>query len=430
MDDELRCPLCGGKGHKEDFHLGREQFSGRCPFCHVSLRFSKQRGDSVHIQVSGTNSEDVDRVLTSAIQQAHTDIEEATAAMNEQPNHLADVAILVALDKELDSVLKSKGNWVPQQFSDDIRTYYRSTTPKGVSVVAARSSGMGQLGAALLARDVISRFHPKKIILVGIAAGIGNDVKLGDIVISDQVVDYELGKVTDQGTMPRWSVHRSDAMLRERLTDYRDNTWLSSVAEPRPDGNSTDCPAVHSGVVLSGNKVIADAQTAGSLSAIWTRAVALEMEAAGIAAALHQSANPIAFVMVKGICDHANAAKNDDWQKYAADVAAAFTISFVYDQLTSDTARSIPRERHLPKHEVGVDMRALRFLLGRAFDLSELRVLVSDLGIDWDNIPGRIKDERIVELIWYMERRQSLSSLISLVNEERPNLLETFEPTI
>ncbi|WP_368731658.1 hypothetical protein [Rhodobium orientis] len=56
-----------------------------------------------------------------------------------------------------------------------------------------------------------------------------------------------------------------------------------------------------------------------------------------------------------------------------------------------------------------------------------MRILVSDLGIDWDNIPGRIKDERIVELIWYLERRQSLSRLISLVNEERPDLLSTFE---
>ncbi|MBB4303126.1 nucleoside phosphorylase [Rhodobium orientis] len=380
MNDELQCPLCGGAGHTKDFHIGRGQFSGRCPFCYVSLRFSKQKGDALQVEVSGTNADDVERVLSSALQKAHTDIEKASEAMNEPSDQKADVAILVALDKELDSVLKADGKWSPQQYPDDIRTYYLTTTPTGVSVVAARSSGMGQLGAALLARDVISRFHPKKVILVGIAAGIGDDVSLGDIVISDQVVDYELGKVTDHGVMPRWSVHRSDALLRERLVDYRDDTWLSKIAEPRPEGSPESRPAVHTGVVLSGNKVIADSKTAGSLSAIWTRAIALEMEAAGIAAALHQSAKPIAFVMVKGICDHANSSKNDSWQKYAADVAAVFTISFVYDQLTSDTATSVPRERNLPKDEVGLDMRALRFLLGRAFDLDLLPVLSASIG--------------------------------------------------
>lgn len=429
VDDQLQCPLCGRVGHTKDFHLGRGEFSGACPFCHISLRLSKQRGDSLYIEVSGTSAEDVDRVLSSAIQRVRSDIEEASVQMSEPSEKETDVAILVALDKELDSVLNAKGNWESQQFPDDIRTYYRSTTPAGVSVVAARSSGMGQLSAALLARDVIAHFHPKKIILVGIAAGIGGEVSLGDLVISDQVVDYELGKVTDRGTMPRWSVHRSDALLRERLLDYKDTTWLDTIAEPRPDGRLKNRPVIHTGVVLSGNKVIADSQAAGSLNAIWTRAVALEMEAAGIAAALHQSANPIAFVMVKGICDHANSSKNDEWQKYAADIAAAFTISFIHDRLTSDTAKSAPRERRLPTENVEVDMRALRFLLSRAFDLSELRILVSDLGVDWDNIPGRIKDERIVELLWFMERRQSLGRLIAVVNQERPNLLSTFDPS-
>lgn len=80
-----------------------------------------------------------------------------------------------------------------------------STTVAGLSVVAARESGMGQLNAALLARDVVALFQPVKVILVRIAGGLGQDVALGDIVISDQAVDYELGKVTPAKEVARGS---------------------------------------------------------------------------------------------------------------------------------------------------------------------------------------------------------------------------------
>ena len=351
--------------------------------------------------------------------------------MQQQPDsdHV-DVAVLVALDSELDAVLSSIGSWERQQFADDIRTYYRAVTPAGLSVVAARSSGMGQLNAALLVRDIVTHFRPSKVMLVGIAGGIGDKVKLGDIVISDQVVDYELAKVTKGGTSPRWSVHRSDALLRERLVDYRDKSWFKVVKVPRPDRKSSRVPQVHSGVVLSGNKVIADARAAGALASIWTRATAIEMEASGIAAALHQAVEVPGFVMIKAICDHADSKKNDAWQPYAAAVAAAFALSFVFGEMKPDAARKSSKERPLPPATAGVDMRALRLSLSAAFDLSELRILVSDLGFDWENIAGKIKDEKIVELLSFMNRRGEMARLIALVEFERPNLLGTFSPTL
>ena len=65
---------------------------------------------------------------------------------------------------------------------------------------------MGQINAALLARDVIARFTPRKILLVGIAGGLGKEVSLGDIVVSDQIVDYEIGKVTQNARLKMVSV--------------------------------------------------------------------------------------------------------------------------------------------------------------------------------------------------------------------------------
>ncbi len=425
---EAFCSHCGRSTRVS--YTGDPPSAVTCAHCGVYVHVSQGIGSDVMVQVSGTNAGDVDRILSSTLERLPKETKMEATARPKVESEPVDVAILVALHKELDSVIRSKGHWERLQFGDDIRSYFRTITPAGVSVVAARTSGVGQLSAAVLTRDVVARFRPSKILLVGIAGGIGNDVQLGDIVVSDQIVDYELGKITEKGVSPRWSVHRSDALLRERLIDYKDNSWLQLIKAQRPDARETTLPAIHTGVVLSGNKVIADARAAGALEAIWTRAVAVEMEAAGIASVVHESVDAPAFVMVKAICDHADATKNDEWQRYAAEVAASFTISFVFDQLTESVARKRSSEKALPDTEIGIDMRALRFALSGAFDLGELRILVSDLGIDWDNVAGRTKDERIVELLWFMKRRDSMSRLINTVNEDRPGLLATFDANV
>ncbi len=175
--------------------------------------------------------------------------------------------------------------------------------------------------------------------------------------------------------------------------------------------------------------MIADARAAGALASVWSRASAVEMEAAGIAAALHQVPDGPSFVMVKAICDHADVSKSDRWQDYAAEVAAAFVASFVFGPLQPVDARSQKSERGLPSAATStVDFRALRLALSGAFDLRELRVLVSDLGIDWDNIAGATKDEKIVELIWHMNRRARLDALIEVVRAERSALLDAYSP--
>jgi nucleoside phosphorylase len=384
-------------------------------------------GQAIRVEVTGTRASEVENVLASTLRQLHP--REGDDSMSKRPSQSADIAILVALEKELDAVLRSAGRWERYQDSSDIRTYYTSTTPAGLSVVAARSSGLGQINAALLARDVVALFKPRKVLLVGIAGGLGKDVSLGDIVVSDQVVDYEVGKVTPSGATPRWSVYRSDALLRARLLDHRDPTWLARVRTARPDRDKRLRPTIHSGVVLSGNKVIADASAAGALAAVWSRASAIEMEAAGIAAALDQSADAPGFVMVKAICDRADASKDDFWQEYAAEVAAAFVASFVFGPLQPSDARGQKKEKNLPTAASAVDLRALRLALSAAFDLRELKILVSDLGLDWDNIAGDIKDERIVELLWHMNRRARLDQLVALVHTERPGLLDAYSPT-
>ena len=282
------------------------------------------------------------------------------------------------------------------------------------------------MSSALLVRDVVADWKPTKIILVGIAAGIGQNVRLGDVVISEQIVDYELAKITTKGTTPRWSVYRSDAQLLSSLMTVKGTDWTSRINGRRPDG-STATPTVHVGLILSGNKVIADSKQAGALRSVWNRAVGIEMEGAGAAAAVYQMDDAPSFLMVKGICDYANAHKNDDWHAYAADVASALVAAYIgYSDLVLNSDAE-PSSREKAVVVSGVDLHALRLALSEVYNLSELSVLANDLKVDWEEVaPGAPKSERIGELIRYCKRRSNLDQLIITVKRDRPQFLESF----
>jgi nucleoside phosphorylase/ActR/RegA family two-component response regulator len=362
------------------------------------------------------------RVLSSAVGEPRYS---GKASGQQIVNKGCDIAFLTALPKELDAVLALGGTWQERTGADSIRTIHATTTRSGVEVVAASALGMGQLNAAMLARDVLEQCNPAKIILVGIAAGVSADVSLGDVVVSDQIVDYELNNVTADGVTPRWSVYRSDSTLVSRFQNYRDRTWVRRISTARPDGRPPTDSKAHIGLVLSGNKVIADEKTAGALTSVWKRAYALEMEAAGIAAALYQYQERVAFLMIKGICDRADSHKGDDWQAYAAEAAAAFAWEFI-EALHRQDARRLTPERAEPN--LRLPNRALRLILSEAYNLAELKIMVSDLDIDWDEIPGSTKSERIVELLAYLKRRRRQDDLIRLLETDRSELMKSFRP--
>jgi nucleoside phosphorylase len=81
--------------------------------------------------------------------------------------------------------------------------------------------------------------------------------------------------------------------------------------ENRPDDN----PVIHYGVIATGSAVVKQAPTREEIRQKH-RAICLEMEAAGLM-------NSFPCVVIRGISDYADSHKNDQWQPYAAAVAAA-----------------------------------------------------------------------------------------------------------
>ena len=64
----------------------------------------------------------------------------------------------------------------------------------------------------------------------------------------------------------------------------------------------------------------------------------------------------------------------------------------------------------------------IRELLNERYNEGELRSLVFDLGVDYENLPGNTKDDKARELIRYCEARNMISELINGIKRERPEV--------
>ncbi|KAJ5727661.1 hypothetical protein N7493_005481 [Penicillium malachiteum] len=81
---------------------------------------------------------------------------------------------------------------------------------------------------------------------------------------------------------------------------------------------------VHYGLIASGNRVVKDAFSRDRLNEqLDGHVLCFETEAAGLM-------NDFPCIVIRGICDYADAGKNKDWQEYAAMVAAAYTKELLH----------------------------------------------------------------------------------------------------
>ncbi len=250
-----------------------------------------------------------------------------------------DFVIITPLEEEREAMLihlKRPKRLKPS--NDDIRVYYPATFPVTFTdgttgeykLVVTDLLGMGRVEAANAVGDAIRRWRPKYIMVAGIAGGLAKaGVNVGDILISEQIADYELQKLTPKKTQIRWSVHKADPRLLGAAKQLRLEDWRPLIQAARPEvGESRR----HVGPICTGDKVIANGLM-DQYREVWTKLIGVEMEAGGAASGAFQAPDAPGFFMVRGVSDLADAKKDkvqtQSWRAYACDVAAAYVEAFL-----------------------------------------------------------------------------------------------------
>jgi nucleoside phosphorylase len=255
------------------------------------------------------------------------------------------VVVLTALDLEYKAV---------RAHLDDIEvrrhgagTRFETGTIRGTPCrIALALTGVGNQSSAVIAERVIQEFAPLGVLFVGVAGSLWDKPVRGDVVVAERVYAYHGGTSENSGLKARpraWEAPHAVSQLAHQLD--RSGDWRKRL--PAESGS----PDVRFGAIAAGEIV---QNSSKSREAKWIRdhyndAIAIEMEAAGVAHAGHL--NSAVVGIVRGISDMADgtkdAASDVQWQPRAAANAAAFAIALAEELVTEgkalDMSRAEPR---------------------------------------------------------------------------------------
>jgi nucleoside phosphorylase len=194
---------------------------------------------------------------------------------------------------------------------------------------------MGLTAAAIATTQLVYKFRPRLVIMVGIAAGTRDGGKeFGDVLVADPSVDYNTGKVSGIGGirefLPDPYPIGVNPRLRSLLQKYRTTHPVFESIRGHWRGVLPAGPnRLHLGPLGAADQVIDDPSRVLEIQRNWRKLIGVEMETYAVYRACLEAPDPKPrFVSFKSVCDFA-AEKSDSWQDYAAFVAARFAVAFL-----------------------------------------------------------------------------------------------------
>jgi nucleoside phosphorylase len=199
----------------------------------------------------------------------------------------------------------------------------------------------GTAGSHMSIKEAINALSPLYVIMVGIAFGINSDaLKIGDILVSRQIQDYDPQRVSlgadnqpvfePRGDRVTASPHLLDLFIAGQYS-------LPNIWPGQP-------PKIEFGLILSGSKLVDHLGYREELRRFAPDAIGGEMEGIGLYHAA--SERKVHWILVKAICDWGDGNKHidkDDRQQLAASNAAIFTCHVL---------QSGGFEHHRPKKKI------------------------------------------------------------------------------
>jgi len=207
----------------------------------------------------------------------------------------------------------------------------------------------GQQAAAAAATRIIERFHPGMMLLIGIAAGRRNKVKIGDVAIPRSVVDTTLKVAEVTGLQGRPKIPPIHHVVQQMLAGFRldRDRWHRGfkILFPRqvhpPAGMDeeyaqyvADVPTLHDVAIASDNILLRDPQPLEIAAQSLHQQIRIgEMEAGGFITACESRAPKVPWFVIRGVSDFGDAFKNDAFHELASCAAASYLTEFLVNGL-------------------------------------------------------------------------------------------------
>lgn len=229
-----------------------------------------------------------------------------------------DFLILAPLSLEIQALREALKFPLPPTGTWDHASYWsmdlRGSDERQIHIEVVQLQNQGILNTGVFSTKLILDLQPWCVVSFGIAGGFtGDDIGIGDVLVPQEVIYYEPAKET-RNKKSRTSNHSADSRRQSRMKPYvvDERIHRLCVGVGRASG-VTGSGTLRTYPLASGEKLISDvdAPTRQAITDINDKIFAVEMEAAGVAAAVTECASLVAtkLLVVKGISDDAGKGK-------------------------------------------------------------------------------------------------------------------------
>jgi adenosylhomocysteine nucleosidase len=227
------------------------------------------------------------------------------------------IGIIGAMQEEVE-ILKKEMDLRDKYEQASMVFYDGALEGKEVVIVTC---GIGKVNAAVCTQVLIDRFKVEKVINVGIAGGLKEDIYPGDIVVGENLAQHDVD-VRFFGE-PLGQIPRMDTF------DFKCDLELIEAAKSAID--KIEDANTFVGRIVSGDQFIHEASKLNEINANFN-AFAVEMEGASIGHVCYLNNTP--FVVIRSISDNAINGSHMDYETFAP-LAIKNSVAILKDMLKS-----------------------------------------------------------------------------------------------
>ncbi|MEC4113664.1 5'-methylthioadenosine/adenosylhomocysteine nucleosidase [Myroides pelagicus] len=249
------------------------------------------------------------------------------------------IGILGAIPEEVNGIIHSLTNVTEVVIGG--RKYYKGLL-YGVNVVVVYSR-IGKVAASVTVSTLLLHFNVSNVVFVGVAGGIHADVRVGDVVVAKDLIQYDMdaSPLRSKFEIPllgQTYFHSEEALSRKLLASIESFLAIDCLTkhiEPVELRKfNIEAPRVHYGTIASGDQFFSTNKQKQALIDELPNVLCVEMEGAAVAQVCYEFGVP--FIVIRTISDNANQEASFSFQSFVQ------IISLVYGrEIVKEIVKSI-----------------------------------------------------------------------------------------
>lgn len=236
--------------------------------------------------------------------------------MNPTAKHGQRIGIIGAMEAEVALLRDSLNGLETHRFGKNFVVYTGQFAGKDIALC---QSGIGKVNAAIATTLLKEHFAPDVVINTGSAGGIGDGLKVGDVVVGTHIMHHDVD-VTAFGYQ--------HGQVPQLPAAFACDETLVAAAEKA--ACTFQAARVMHGLIVSGDSFINSKTAIGQIHARLPQPLAVEMEAAAIAQTCYQLDTP--FVVIRAISDSAEDSASVSFEEFL-EVAAKHSAQMVQQMI-------------------------------------------------------------------------------------------------